>query len=548
MATYSLSGVLSAMRAKTGTYTTTSALTWAFLATVGVLVTLWYAVTPYYSDDLVYAGALMGASPETLYSRLGTCGNYPLDFAWWWTQVKEISHTTSPRLLDLMVVPMLWLPKLVVDCISGITFAVALWFIGRTLNYLNPNGLTRISALTLALLLFLPWEGDMTCFTYSKNYVWTLALIAWMVYLLFKREQRPSVAMLCALGFLLGWIHEMAGLAVCGACTVDCMWKRDRRMLWTAIATFVPSIVILMMGFVNRHEGGLSSPSQLFWGFRPEVKYLVFFWAGNAPWLLLGCAASLVAGCRKKLRDRIDRMWIWLLVAAVGAGLEGGAVAFLGDRVMWYCAFFSIVLCFHIVNQLRPQPLIKSAMVNQALFCIIFLAIGVNLVTGSVITYRMAQEERIVEQDFVPNPSVGRFYTMTAVNRPSILAFNRLAYYDQARHVDSWNRLTAFAIHGLDCEKMPLPIPAALRDITVDKAWKVPGPNPCYQYHGWLAAPSVIAKNHEWVAVRYSWHRTFYRHMYCTPFTAEDGSQWTFIDFEGTDNYSRFSRITEILF
>ncbi|MCC8038068.1 MAG: hypothetical protein LIP02_08060 [Bacteroidales bacterium] len=106
-------------------------LTWAFLASVGVLVTIWYAVTPYYSDDLVYGGIFASGSTEEVLNRMGTCGSQPFDWDWWWWEGQEILRTTSPRILDLMVVPLLWLPKIVLDFISGLTFALTLWLLGK---------------------------------------------------------------------------------------------------------------------------------------------------------------------------------------------------------------------------------------------------------------------------------------------------------------------------------------------------------------------------------------------------------------------------------
>ncbi|MCC8038558.1 MAG: hypothetical protein LIP02_10600, partial [Bacteroidales bacterium] len=418
----------------------------------------------------------------------------------------------------------------------------------KAFNYMNSGKITRLALLSMLLLLFLPWEDGMSCFTYSKNYVWPLALIAWMIYLLFRREGSVKIPTLCLLGVFLGLIHEMAGLALCAACVVDWLLTRDRRMLLTAISAFVPSVVILLMGFIHRHEGSLTSPSQLFWGFNQPLKYLGFYWLSNAPWLLLGCLATVVVACRKKLRGKIDRLWIWLLVAAVAAGLQGGAVAFLGERVMWYCTFFSIVLCFHILNRFWPKPIIKPLWLKRLAFVGVSLLIGVNLVAGTIATYRMAEQEKTIARDFLANPSAGRFYDMSAVNHPTLLSFNRLSYYNQARHVEDWNRLTFYVLHGLDYWDMPLPIPADLQDITEERAAKIDGPNPCYLYRGWIATPGDIKKNHDWVPVRYAWGRTFYRPMFCTPFTASDGKQWTFIDFQGGDLYNRWSPITWIAF
>ncbi|MCC8038066.1 MAG: DUF6056 family protein [Bacteroidales bacterium] len=348
MATISLSGTLSATRAKTGKGTTTSALTWAFLASVGVLVTIWYSVTPYYSDDLVYAGALAGESTDAIFSRLGTCGRVAFDWDWSWVKIQDVTVATTPRLLDLLNIFLLWLPKWVLDTLMGLAFTASIWMISRIFNYLKGNQVVRMAAMTLTMLIFLPWECSMTCFSYSKNYIWPLVLVSWIIFLLFKKKERPSSVSMFALGFLLGWIHEMVGLAVCAACVVDYWCSRDKKMLATAAGTLAPSVVMLVFGYLNRIDD--SSSYLLFAAYLYGFKFATYFWLTCAPWLLLSITVSLVTAGSKKFRKHIDRLWVWLQVAAVAAGLQGGVVAYQGDRVMWYCTVFSIVLCFHILN------------------------------------------------------------------------------------------------------------------------------------------------------------------------------------------------------
>ncbi|MCC8038067.1 MAG: hypothetical protein LIP02_08055 [Bacteroidales bacterium] len=158
----------------------------------------------------------------------------------------------------------------------------------------------------------------------------------------------------------------------------------------------------------------------------------------------------------------------------------------------------------------------------------------------------MVEEERAIERVFYPNPREGLFFDMTAVNHPSMLAFNRLGYYDHARHLEGWNRLTTWDTYGHDYRGMPLPVPKALQDITISKATKIDGDNPFYSYKGWVAMPGRWNTDLEQGLVKYKWGRTSYRHIYSTPFISEEGTEWTFIEIDGMDLYNRWSPITWI--
>ncbi|MCC8038561.1 MAG: DUF6056 family protein [Bacteroidales bacterium] len=516
-------------------------LTYALLLVATILFCWWYWVAPYYCDDWVFAiGQQDWLQGSLWHDHLDACGREHYSWDWWVDRNKWIIMADSPRLFQFLMPGLMWFPSGVNDFVTTILFFSAFMLILNTFK-INAPRYNRIGLLLLALLLFLPWENGMTCLIFTENYVWPCLPLALFLYG-FKNKKDIKLIWLILAGIFAGWSNEMAGCALFGGCIICAiLWKDGRgKTLAMGVSALVPALCIYLSEIFNRQAG--DTEIMLFYGYMGSAKQMAYFWITGAPWLLLGVIASVISWLRKGPRGKIDKMWVLLLCAALGCGLQGAVVAILGPRTMWFCKFFSILLCAYIVNRLWPSSIIKRKGVGITLWLLLLSIVVVNFVAGIVETRKMVKEEETIMATYMQQPKGSPFVNMEASRRSSILAFNRLAYWDCARH-NAWCWRTTCAWTGHHYLYVNRPVPAVLQDFNITNAKKIAGENPLYEYKGWLVADSTFEDCE--VVIDYYWHRKK-RESYHTAFTATDGNRWSFVDFDGADVYARWGKIKRI--
>ncbi len=254
---------------------------------------------------------------------------------------------------------------------------------------------------------------------------------------------------------------------------------------------------------------------------------------------------SLLCCLRKSLRDKIDALWVLLFFSALGIWAQSEVVSYIGVRTTWYSAFFSIVLFFHIINKIYPSPLFKRQLPSLICFGLIVSATFVNLSAGTIETQKMAKMERFFQDSYFKTPQPYCFIDMTAVKRPSILAFNRLSFLSQARHTEYWCWKTICAWYGYNYRLSSRPIPCELKDFTILRGTKIPGNNPFYEYKGWVIMPFAYFGHTTW-KLHFNCNRRSHKDFIASPFVNDEGELWLYVDFSPEDYLTRWFRITKI--
>lgn len=204
----------------------------------GILATL-YAVMfylyPMHNDDLWYTANSHGSvhSYEYFLSTMQNC-------------VDHWSFDTS-RLCNMVVGVFLGLtPKWLY---ALLTSAVVGWIliVGPILT--KSRYTSMAAALWVATIAFVfPWIDYMFGIVYSTNYVWTLGLGLSLVWLVFARKSSNTV-LIAPLAFVVGWWHE--GFSVPLICMLITYlfvkWKRPSRTMTVTVGAMALGLLVLVL-------------------------------------------------------------------------------------------------------------------------------------------------------------------------------------------------------------------------------------------------------------------------------------------------------------
>lgn len=109
---------------------------YGFLLVTAILFCWWYWVTPFYSDDLVFAVSQddwLQGSPWK--GQLGTFGDNHL--SWACERLVWICLHDSPRFWNLWISFLLWFPKPVVDLLTTIFFISSVYIVAITFGWIK---------------------------------------------------------------------------------------------------------------------------------------------------------------------------------------------------------------------------------------------------------------------------------------------------------------------------------------------------------------------------------------------------------------------------
>lgn len=514
---------------------------YGFLLITAILFCWWYIVTPFYSDDLVFAVAQedwLGGSPWK--EHLGNMGNG--HFSWAIDRLIWICQNDSPRFWNLWISFLLWFPKPVVDILTTIFFISSVYIIARTFGWIQKGQFNRVCAYTLTLLLFLPWEVDMTCVIFTENYVWPLLPVSIFIWA-FNTKRNLQPIWLVIIGLFTGWMHEMIGCALFGGCLIVALIfpKLRLKALLMGCGALCPALNIYISEIINRQQG--ENAIVLFFSWHGRLRDWIYMQVIYYFWFLVVLGIAIICFLKGRWRSKIDPMWVLLFVAAIAVWCQSEVVSRYYPRSTWYCVFFSILLFFHWINLFWTKPVIKY---NPVVIYIGLLSVtALNISAGAIETRKMAKMEKTIQATYFKNPYQYSYVDMDAVKRPTMLAYNRLSYYNQAVHTEFWPWKTTCSWWGKNFRLMMRPVPRDLKDFSLEKATKIAGENPFYHYNGWIVMPCDYVGDKTW-KLHFECNRRCYKYVIAAPFTTEKDEMWLFVTFYPSDFLTRWFNITRI--
>ena len=195
-----------------------------------------------------------------------------------------------------------------------------------------------------------------------------------------------------------------------------------------------------------------------------------------------------------------------------------------------------------LINRLFPRPLLKAA-VGYGLTVVLALIMSVNLVAGTIITYRQARQFKSICHNYLMRERPEPFHDMSALASPSPLAFNRLSIGAIGCKHLIWTSFTRFyAGHDMD-----YPVPLSLKDLADHDLTKIPGDNPFYRHSsGWIVRAEAPDNTDAAYVVTPFWGVRQEASFEYVPFTADDGRRWEVVYNTRTDAQARWAGIKKI--
>ncbi len=518
-------------------------ITYGFLLITAILFCWWYWVTPYYNDDYVFSIApenWLDGVPWKGY--LGSCGTKPFDWELWRDCMRRLIERDSPRFGNFLLAPwLLWLPKWVFNIITTIIFILSIIISARAIN-VKISRFNRIALLTLFLLMFLPWEGGMTCIIFGVNYVWPLILASIYLYL-YLHPKDKSLLLLFTIGVVTGWSHECLALPLFSGSLITILFaKKERRQrIIMAIGVLLPAIIMLLIESVGRQ---INQPIPLFQGFIiRSFNELIYKFIVGASCLWLAIASLFFLLLKKGWRGIINATSLFLWAASIVSFIIGLCLAYLGDRTQWYTQYFSILLTFWSWNLLVPKSFFHNRLRGIPIVGVT-ICLVINFYYGISLTIKLAREQLKIEEEYLIPCPTNFYYEMSAINSPSILAFNRLSYYNQVEHTDTWYWKAQCAYAGVDYKLTRRPIPLELKNINFENITKITGNNPFYSCQGYIIAP-IGFYGHKCV-VQYSTGSRREKSLVVTPLLENGAGNWMYVQFMHPDWYTRWGKINKV--
>lgn len=193
-------------------------LLYASLLIVGLGLGIMFWIFPYAFDDYSYMRFLQiteNGLPEQIdWDIFKNCLNYRI-------------QSDNLRLANMAAVFALALPKPIIGLLSGALFALALFFLAKTIGVNSRNG-KYMTLLAFLSIFLLPWWEYAAAVDYQFNYVWASAWLAVCIWLFLGRQKLGWFAGII-FGSILGLWHEGFAIpAFLGLAAIWIFWKEYR--------------------------------------------------------------------------------------------------------------------------------------------------------------------------------------------------------------------------------------------------------------------------------------------------------------------------------
>lgn len=256
--------------------------------------------------------------------------------------------TDNARLGNILLVPLLLLPKFVGSSVAALCWGWALWKGGETAGLRSDRwpGWAVWLALTCFLL---PWYDSIGSLCYQMNYLVPTALTLLAARMAARRPDRRPL--LCfAAGLTAGMWHEGFSIPlVCGlAAAIVCFRPmRDKRVAALTLGVATGIVWLLACpGFTNRMQM-VTQPATDYFFTLIGMKTIL-----HPALLLLVLAIAILSLRREAVRQLKTPLDIILLVSAAASYVIHLA-SLLAPRSGWWCEFASMILLIRVCSHIR---------------------------------------------------------------------------------------------------------------------------------------------------------------------------------------------------
>lgn len=512
-------------------------LSLAIIAIVSLFIFAYYSATPYYADELYFAcrwrNYILGAADYFDWNEYIRWAGY---------QITD----DSPRFCNLLIPLFLYLPKFIFNSLTALMFGLTVYLAGRCCD-ISTNHPLRLVMITICVLMLFPWEDGMTSIAHTLNYLW-VSPVALMFILAFRQPQRFSTGGLITIGIFAAWCHETIGTALISGYVIWLLINRktiDRRLRYLCVPLLIVTLTLLSVMTIGRFTNHLffklyTSAESI------VISHLIYDLLTKYNLVLLSITLLLAAFTVRRSRTLVIKMlqggYPLVFTAMLTLTVEGIVLGNIGTRVSWFPQLFGLLSSAMLINRLFPRPLLKAA-VGYGLTVVLALIMSVNLVAGTIITYRQARQFKSICHNYLMRERPEPFHDMSALASPSPLAFNRLSIGAIGCKHLIWTSFTRFyAGHDMD-----YPVPLSLKDLADHDLTKIPGDNPFYRHSsGWIVRAEAPDNTDAAYVVTPFWGVRQEASFEYVPFTADDGRRWEVVYNTRTDAQARWAGIKKI--
>jgi hypothetical protein len=339
-----------------------------FIILYGVI---YLVAPPYFIDDFWYLRGSYGVESRWEATKIV------------WQNCLNHWHYDTGRLANLISAPFLALfPKWL--------FTLCFCFMLGLLIY-NALKLTKVKMgsaeswiILFAICFLMPWNDSMVSIIYALNYVWSIALMGSVFYLIVKNEEhniKYSKLKLCALtvfSFLAAWMHE--GITVPFICALVAYYAILKRLPNRANRVLICGVLLGALAIICSEAFQIGSGR---YNNILDTSFLMRLLVLYVNIALVLPVALIAVLCTKKLRNKVfaDRNNA-ALIAALSIYSLAGVVIFLkyyhGPRVAFICEYYT-VLAFVALSKYINFNKLKFAKLKSAFALFTTLAIAINM-------------------------------------------------------------------------------------------------------------------------------------------------------------------------
>lgn len=367
----------------------------------------------------------------------------PLHFNMIAGHIRELYLCNSPRLANILMIGLQFLPRWICGMLSGVacylTLVTGIRLLGLTAR---PYAAMFLSAL---FVFFMPWVDQIYVFDFQLNYLWSGAVLLLYLHLLLQSES----IWLYAVALILGFMNESCGFPawVATIALITC-YRRYRQS-----RTFI-SLLLLTVGLAFLYLApGMQSYRNSGWHpFAHRQSVVIVFCLPELAYIL-----SVLVVClrRRKFRLRpVDCMF----VAVAFAGMSVMLFSRMGPRVGWASVLVALCgLCGLTYGRISKYRLFIS---------LLFVAALAHLALVDTIAWKEKKVYDEVLARYKANPDEQIFADFTLREYAPLFAFQK-PYYNIFAHYGNIRLFSEFW-HSED-EKVKV-LPIELKDFAPERA------------------------------------------------------------------------------
>ncbi len=519
---------------------------WGNIIIVSILTALMYNFSPYIADDLMHINHWqihLANNNENLWQAFGEYIRYHI-------------NVDSPRFFNsLLPIFLCGMPKWIVDCLMGVMWGITIILSCRLILIWNRRHI-RTSILILMLVMFLPWDDCMISIAFSANYMWSLPLILLFLICLTDKTTNINPTFLIIIGLLTGWNHEAESLPLLIGATSWFIINRlrpSKKQLCLLVPMVIALTALLSILLTHRFSSQIESST--------NFKLAIYILATKMPLTALTTATVAVMATFQSGRSKLANLKSSVLpisfVAMLAAACIGLMYWYHGERTCWYPEFFATLSLLILLNEIHPKPIINQSKTAWIIAIGISLTTIVHLITANIYIHKIGKQIENINDNYICGKSPNIFHELTHPSQTPLLAWNKLGITTVYTNNFRWYwQCRLYSETSID-----YPIPAELKDVSINTLAKVPGNNPYYSFNGILVRPydpkaaqpvQDKTKIYDYgkrvcrATLSYSLGAKRSIALNLSPFTANDGTRWLYAVPNYTDAQSRFCDIIEI--